>query len=273
VGDDRHCEDAARREQTKCTVRGVREAAPQSPGQIPSVHSAFERHAAEETLVHVRTVLWNFVDKRNESQEAIGRVFLALAVSHGARVVGARPMVEFLENWSDPGRRADMLAEADRLIRRDKRRTARTDKIKQIWELESWGHAEWAEQAMAEMAFAMAINVQHVLDPKELGGNVAGYRVRRAPNGLLLVPSDSDDDIFVAAKVMVEKDGSGGAQCALLGWLRGSEGKLPQFHHKNCWVIPPEALHDMEQLLGKERLQAVPPSQDPPGGSGVTGRS
>lgn len=45
----------------------------------------------------------------------------------------------------------------------------------------------------------------------------------------------------------------------VLGWLRGSEGKLPQFYQKNCWVIPPEALHDMEKLPGKERLRAMLP--------------
>ena len=48
----------------------------------------------------------------------------------------------------------------------------------------------------------------------------------------------------------------------VLGWLRGSEGKLSQFYQKNCWVIPPEALHDMEKLPGKERLRAMPPFQE-----------
>jgi hypothetical protein len=48
----------------------------------------------------------------------------------------------------------------------------------------------------------------------------------------------------------------------MLGWLRGSEGKLPQFYQKNCWIIPPEALHDMEELPGKERLLAMPEYQD-----------
>jgi hypothetical protein len=46
----------------------------------------------------------------------------------------------------------------------------------------------------------------------------------------------------------------------MLGWLRGSEGKLPQFYQK---IIPPEALHPMETLPGKERLLAMPPYQEP----------
>jgi hypothetical protein len=48
----------------------------------------------------------------------------------------------------------------------------------------------------------------------------------------------------------------------VLGWLRGSEGKLPQFYQENCWVIPPEALHDMEELPGKEGLRAMAPFQE-----------
>jgi len=86
--------------------------------------------------------------------------------------------------------------------------------------------------------------------------------VRRAPNGLVLVPSDNDEDIFVAGKHETTKPTKGGACVLLLGWLRGSEGKLPQFYQKNRWVIPPEALHDMEELPGKERLQAMPPFQE-----------
>ena len=62
--------------------------------------------------------------------------------------------------------------------------------------------------------------------------------MRRAPNGLVLVPSDNDEDIFVAVRVETTK-----REACVLGWLRGSEGKLPQFYQKNCWVIPPEALH------------------------------
>ena len=49
----------------------------------------------------------------------------------------------------------------------------------------------------------------------------------------------------------------------VLGWLQGAEGKLPQFYQKNYWVIPPEALHPMETLPGKERLLAMPPYQEP----------
>ena len=45
--------------------------------------------------------------------------------------------------------------------------------------------------------------------------------------------------------------------------MRGSEGKLPQFYQKNCWVIPPEALHAMEELPGKERLRVMPPFKSP----------
>ncbi|MGB8525607.1 MAG: hypothetical protein WCD75_01945, partial [Rhodoplanes sp.] len=102
---------------------------------------------------------------------------------------------------------------------------------------------------MAEIAFALAMNVRYVPERHNLYGNVAGYQVRRAPNGLVLVPSDSDEDIFVA----VRAERTNPCAC-VLGWLRGSEGKLPQFYQKNCWVIPPEALHDMEKLPGKERL-------------------
>ena len=31
---------------------------------------------------------------------------------------------------------------------------------------------------------------------------------------------------------------------------------------ENCWVIPAEALHDMEELPGKEGLRAMPPFQE-----------
>jgi hypothetical protein len=67
---------------------------------------------------------------------------------------------------------------------------------------------------------------------------------------LVLVPSDSDEEIFAAVRV-----GPTRREARVLGWLRGSEGKLPQYYQKNCWVIPPEALHDMEKLPGKERLR------------------
>ena len=133
----------------------------------------------------------------------------------------------------------------------------RTDKIKEIWEVENWGEDEWAEQALAEIAFSKVMNIQYSPDGNKLDGSVAGYRVRRAPNGLVLVPSDNDEDIFVAVRVETTK-----GEACVLGWLRGSEGKLSQFYQKNCWVIPLEALHGMEQLPGKEQLQAMPPYQE-----------
>jgi len=80
--------------------------------------------------------------------------------------------------------------------------------------------------------------------------------VCRAPNGLVLVASDSDEDIFVAVKVGPTK-----GEARVLGWLRGSEGKLSRFYQKNCWVIPPETLHDMEELPRKEGLRVMPPFQ------------
>jgi hypothetical protein len=132
-------------------------------------------------------------------------------------------------------------------------------KSKEIWEVEDWGYEEWREQFLAEVAFSMFMNVQYLFDGNKHNRSVAGYRVRRAPNGLVLVPSDSDEEIFVA----VRTDATKGEAC-FLGWLSGSEGKLPQFYKKNRWVIPPEALHnDMEELPGKERLQGMPPFQEP----------
>jgi hypothetical protein len=131
-------------------------------------------------------------------------------------------------------------------------------KPKKIWEVENWGEDEWIEQVVAEMVFAKAINIQYFPDPDNRRGRVAGYRVRRAPNGLVLVPSDNDEDVFVAVRVEPTKRGA-----RVLGWLRGSEGKHSQFYQKNCWVIPPEALHDMEALPGKEGLRAMPPFKEP----------
>ena len=130
--------------------------------------------------------------------------------------------------------------------------------MKEIWEVENWGDNEWTEQALAEIAFAKSMNVQYFPAPDNLCGTVAGYRVRRAPNGLVLVPSDSNEDIFVAVKVEKTK-----GEACIAGWLRGSEGKLSQFYQKNCWVIPPETLHDMQQLPGKDGLRAMPPYQEP----------
>jgi len=130
--------------------------------------------------------------------------------------------------------------------------------FKKIWEVENWGTEEWAEQVVAEIAFAKIMNVQYFPDSDTDRGRVAGYRVCRAPNGLVLVASDSDEDIFVAVKVGPTK-----GEARVLGWLRGSEGKLSRFYQKNCWVIPPEALHRMEELPGKEGLRAMPPFQEP----------
>ena len=131
-------------------------------------------------------------------------------------------------------------------------------KIKEIWQVENWSEDEWAEQVLAETVFSKAMNVQYIPECDKLCGSVAGYRVRRAPNGLVLVPSDSDADIFVAVRVEPTKRGA-----RVLGWLRGSEGKLSHFYQENCWVIPLEALHDMEELPGKEGLRAMPPFQSP----------
>jgi hypothetical protein len=128
------------------------------------------------------------------------------------------------------------------------------DRNQKIWQLEDWGPDEWKEQTRAEMAFAIAMDIEFTLDTTELDGRVADFRVRRAPNGLILVPADSDDDIFVAVKVDVPK-----AVCVLLGWLRGREGKVPQFYRGNRWVVQQDALHDMEDLPNRERLRSMPP--------------
>jgi hypothetical protein len=96
------------------------------------------------------------------------------------------------------------------------------------------------------MAFAMAMNVQYDPERSNINGNVAGYRVRRAPRGLVLIPSDPNEEIFVAVKLVKSKK-----QAQILGWLRASEGKIPQFYHQNCWIVPAEALHHIEELPGK----------------------
>jgi hypothetical protein len=111
----------------------------------------------------------------------------------------------------------------------------------EIWEVENWGDNEWAEQTLAEIAFAKSMNLEYVPDTDNLSGSVAGYRVRRTTDSLVLVPSDGDEDIFVAVKVERAK-----RQARVLGWLRGSEGKLSQFYQKNCWIIPLEALRKSE---------------------------
>lgn len=147
-------------------------------------------------------------------------------------------------------------AEAEELLcklERAKGIAPRPDKPKEIWEFQNWGNDEWVNQATAELVFAQVMNFQYVLDDTNLNGIVAGYRVRCARNGLVLIPSDRDEDIFVAVRVERAKK-----RAAVQGWLRGSEGKLPQFYQKNYWVIPPEALHPMETLPGQERLLAMP---------------
>ena len=127
----------------------------------------------------------------------------------------------------------------------------------EVWQMEDWGDAEWTEQAAAEFMFAKVIDVQHDFEANQLDGNVAGYRVRRAPDGLVLVPADNDEDIYVAVQV------DAAARCGCIrGWLRGSEGKVPQYYQNGRWVIPAEALHDLEDLPGKERLQMMPPFQE-----------
>ena len=96
----------------------------------------------------------------------------------------------------------------------------RPDKSQEIWEAEDWGDDEWAEQALAVMAFSKAMNVQYFPDCNRRDGSVAGYRVRRAPNGLVLLPSDSDEDIFVAVRVQKTK-----RRACVLGWLRASDAR------------------------------------------------
>src|SRR5262249_19928825 len=135
----------------------------------------------------------------------------------------------------------------------------RADDKKEIWDLEEWGPDEWVEQTAAEVAFAIAMNVHYAPERNNLNGIVAGYRVRHASNGLVLVPSDGDEEIFVGVKVEKNKK-----RARVLGWLRGSEGKIPSFYQKNCWVAPAEALHNIEELPGRERLRAMPPYDETP---------
>ena len=153
-----------------------------------------------------------------------------------------------------------MGSEAEELLRKMEQAKGialRAEKSNEIWEVENWGEDQWIEQVLAEIAFAKAMKVQHVPECNKLCGSVAGYRVRRAPNGLVLVPSDNDEDIFVAVKVETTK-----SRATVVGWLLGSEGKVPQFYQRNCWVVPAETLHDMETLPGKERLRTMPPFQE-----------
>jgi hypothetical protein len=206
-----------------------------------------------------------------------GRVFIALSAErHPIGIMGRRNtngdlfvsgLVDFpepdfdtaVEKIKEAG--VDMIlgSDAEELLCKMEHVTGtvlRTDK-KEIWEVEEWGKDEWLEQAAAEVAFAMAMNVQHDVEGNSLNGNVAGYQVRRAQNGLVLVSADGGEDIFVGVKVERNKQ-----RAQVLGWLRGSEGKIPSFYQKNCWVIPAEALHDIEELPGRERLRATPPYEE-----------
>jgi hypothetical protein len=213
-----------------------------------------------------------------ELDDEEGHVFIALSADHyPLGVMGRRNsagdlfvsrMVSFpdgdfataIDKIEESGIELIMGSEAKELLckmEQVKGVALRADKSKEIWEVENWGEDEWAEQFLAEVVFAKALNVQHVPECNKLCGSVAGYQVRRAPNGLVLVPSDNDEDVFVAVKVEKTKE-----EACIEGWVRGSEGKLPQFYQKNCWVIPPEALHDMGELPGKEGLPAMPPFQE-----------
>jgi hypothetical protein len=112
-------------------------------------------------------------------------------------------------------------------------------KIKEIWQIENWGEDEWAEQILAEIAFSKAMNVEYVFDfdRSKLCGSIAGYRVRRAPNGLVLVPSDSDDDIFVAVATQKERqtfwDGCADRKGSSHSSIRRIAGSFPR---KPCTI-------------------------------------
>jgi hypothetical protein len=213
-----------------------------------------------------------------ELDDEEGRVFIALSADrYPTGVMGRRnavgdlfvsrivsfPDADFataIDNIKQTGLELIMGSEAKELLRKMeqvKGVVPQAHKSKEIWELQNWGKDEWTEQALAELVFSKAMNVQYSPEPDNVCGGVAGYRVRRAPNGLVLVPTDNDDDIFVAVKVETTK-----MEARVLGWLRGSEGKVSEFYQKNCWVIPPEVLHDMEELPYREQLQTMPPFQE-----------
>jgi hypothetical protein len=129
-----------------------------------------------------------------------------------------------------------------------------TDNIEEIWEVENCGEDEWTEQVLAEFALCKAMNVQFFPDSDNRRG--AGYRMRRAPNGLVLVPSDNDEDIFVAVRVETTKREAG-----VLGWLRGSEGKVSQVLEE----LPghsPRGLARCGKTPRQGRLRAMPPFQE-----------
>lgn len=210
-----------------------------------------------------------------ELDDEEGRVFIALSADrYPTGVMGRRnavgdlfvsrivsfPDADFataIDKVKQTGLELIMGSEAKELLRKMeqvKGVVPQAHERKEIWELQNWGKDEWTEQALAELVFSKAMNIQYSPEPDNVCGGVAGYRVRRAPNGLVLVPTDNDDDIFVAVKVETTK-----MEARVLGWLRGSEGKVSEFYQKNCWVIPPEVLHDMEELPYKEELKAMPP--------------
>jgi hypothetical protein len=93
---------------------------------------------------------------------------------------------------------------------------------KKIRQVENWGPNEWGEQVMAELVFAKVMNIQFVPQGDQLNANVAGFRVRCARNGLVLVPSDGDEDIFVAVRVERTKPG---ARARVLGLVARIGGK------------------------------------------------
>jgi len=120
-------------------------------------------------------------------------------------------------------------------------------KTKKVWEVEKWDRAQWIEQTIAELAFTKRMGMGFLPSVDDFIGSVVGYVVRRASMGcLVLVPSDRDDDVFVAVAVREEPY----ARC--LGWLRGSEGKRPEFYNTDRWSIDPKALHSMDDLPAVE---------------------
>jgi hypothetical protein len=88
-------------------------------------------------------------------------------------------------------------SEAEELLRKMEQAKGialRSEKNEEIWEVENWDQDEWVEQVLAEIAFAKAMKVQHVPECNKFCGSVAGYRVRRAADCLVLVPSDNNED-------------------------------------------------------------------------------
>jgi hypothetical protein len=218
------------------------------------LRSSFELDDEEEAHVFLALSADRYPFGVMGRRNAVGDLFVSSIVK--------MPQVDFVaavERGKQSGAELILGSEANELLCKMEQVTGmlpRTDR-REIWQVEKWGPHEWAEQAIAEIMFAKAMNVQYFPDTKNLHGNVAGYRVRRATDSLTLLPSDGDDEIFVGVKVEIEKQ-----RAHALGWLRGSEGKIQRFYQKNCWVIPGDALHNMEELPGKERLLAMPPYRE-----------